>query len=199
MKKMESLIVLLLFFFIGCQENNSILEPTDNDTQYALDKSRPILGTTTEKLAFNYDSDAKTFSVVSKNFTVDGKKGDVLFISETYLKDGKLISMNAKLTIPQNAFKGTLNFDMVFDFDNYSIQLYPTPFTFDKPVILDLTFLGVDFSTIDPAKLVFNYLDGEKLALKYTSVNINDKWKILSVVGVQIPHFSRYGWTRTTN
>ncbi len=199
MKKIAILILLSLFFVVGCQDENSILEPTNDSSDFSLNKSRPILGTSTQKLAFNYDSDAKTFSVVSKNFTVDGNKGDVLFISETYLKDGKLISMNAKLTIPQNAFKGTLNFDMIFDFDNYSIQLYPTPFTFDKPVILDLTFLGVDFSTIDPAKLVFNYLDGEKLSLKYTSLNINDKWKILSVVGVQIPHFSRYGWTRTTN
>lgn len=199
MKKIAILILLSLFFVVGCQDENSILEPTNDSSDFSLNKSRPILSTSTEKLAFNYDTEEKSFSVVSKNFTVDGAKGDVLAISETYLKDGKLISMTAKLTIPQNAFKGVLNFDIIFDFANYSVQLYPTPFTFDKPVILDLTFTGVDFTTIDASNLTFNYLDGEKELLKYTSLNINEKWKILSIVGVEIPHFSRYGWTRTTD
>jgi hypothetical protein len=199
MKKLLSLVILSLFFAIGCQENDGILESSNNAEDYSLNKSRPILGTTSEKLAFNYDATEKSFSIISKNFTVDGAKGDALIISETYLKDGKLISMSAKLTIPQGAFKGFLTFDMVFDFDNYSIGLYPTPYTFDKPVILDLTFLGVDFTNIDPAKFVFNYLDGEKEKLNYNSLNINDKFKLLKITGVEIPHFSRYGWTRTTN
>ncbi len=120
-----------------------------------------------------------------------------LIVSETSFVNGKLISMNAKLTIPQNAYKGKLTFDMIFDFANYSVQLYPTPFTFVKPVILDLSFVGVDFSTLDASNLNFNYLDGEKESLKYTNSYVNEKFGILSIFGAEIPHFSRYGWTRT--
>jgi hypothetical protein len=146
----------------------------------------------------NYDASEKKFSFVTKNFTVNGGIGDKLIISETYLKNGRLISMSAKLTIPEGAFRGILNFDIIFDFENYSVELYPSPFTFEKPVLLDLTFFGIDFSNIDTEALAFNYLDGEKENLDYSKIDINKYMGLLRIQGAQLNHFSRYGWTRTT-
>ena len=197
MKKIVILILTSLLFMVGCQDDNSILEPTNDVTSAnSLDKGRVILSDGLKDLGIDINTDNNKLSIMSKNFTVDGNKGDLLMISETYLKNGKLVSMSAKLTIPQNAFKGKLTFDMIFDFDNYSVKLYPTPFTFDKPVLLDLSFYGVDFSTLDASTLGFNYLDGEKEQLNYAYLNINEKWGVLSIGGAEIPHFSRYGWTR---
>ncbi|MCB9210895.1 MAG: hypothetical protein H6609_16130 [Ignavibacteriales bacterium] len=195
MKKIAILILASLLFMVGCQDDNSILEPT-NDVANSLNKGRVILSDGLRDSGIDISSDNDKLSIISKNFTVDGTNGDVLVVSETYRKNGKIVSMSAKLTIPQNAFKGKLTFDMIFDFDNYSVQLYPTPFTFDKPVLLDLGFVGVDFSTLDAANLGFNYLDGETESLKYSSMNINENLGILKILEVEIPHFSRYGWTR---
>jgi hypothetical protein len=202
MKKLSILLLLSIFFVIGCNEENSVLEPQSDVNDAALYKGRPILDSKLyddADLDFKllYDGVTKTFSILSKNFTVDGKVGDEIFISESVLKSTGFVSMTAKLTIPERAFKGKLTFDIIFDFDNYSVELYPSPFTFDKPVILDLTFTGVDFTNLDADNLVFDYLDGASESLKYSDVIINQDWKILSIKGVEIPHFSRYGWVRT--
>lgn len=43
MKKVAILILLSLFFIIGCQDDNSILEPNYNSNDVTLEKGRPIL------------------------------------------------------------------------------------------------------------------------------------------------------------
>lgn len=207
MNKILFPLVALLFLFIGCQDNNSILSPeAEHYEASTLNKGRIIIDKKLKdddldwkddlNFDFKYDDDEKKLSFVSKNFTVDGNIGDELTISETYLKNGRLVSMSAKLVIPQKAFKGTLTFDMIFDFDNYSVELYPSPFIFDKPVILDLTFWGVNFNELATTELDFNYLDGEKENLNYEKININKNWGLLYIQGAQISHFSRYGWVR---
>ena len=204
MKKLAILILSALFLITGCQDDKSILEPDNNYINAELTKGRPIFnydnsdGLDDLDLNFDYDYATKKFSFVTKNFTVDGSKGDELIISESSFKDGKLISMSAKLTIPAKAFKGTKNFDIIFDFYYYSVELYPSPFIFNKPVILDLSFYGVDFSNLDSDNLNFEYLDGENEVLKYADITINKSWKVLSIKGAELSHFSRYGWTRTT-
>ena len=42
MKKLASLIIFTLAFLVGCQDDNSILEP-NNDLANSLNKGRPIL------------------------------------------------------------------------------------------------------------------------------------------------------------
>lgn len=202
MKKIASLIVLSLFFVIGCQENNSILEPTDNETQFALSKSRPILVTDSNTLKTVTDSDDVTSvkTKYSKTFTVDGQKGGKLSVSYSWINaNNQKVNLSASLVVPRNAFEGSLTFDMIFDLENYGVELYPSPFTFKVPVSLNLLYSGIDLTGIDPNTFKFDYLDGEPAILKYDYINVDVNNKLLEVSGAQIPHFSRYGWTRTTN
>ena len=198
MKKFLGLIILSLFFVIGCQENDGILESSNNVDNLSLSKSRPIFPDTQKLVTTSDVTDAKL--KYTKTFTVDGIKGGKLFVDYNGTNSlGQKVNLSASLTIPRNAFQGTLTFDIIFDLENYGVELYPSPFTFDIPVTLNLLYSGMDLTGIDPNSFKFDYLDGEPSVLKYDFIKIDIANKFLEVSGAQIPHFSRYGWTRTTN
>ena len=133
---------------------------------------------------------------MSKNFTVDGSVGDTLYVKHRWKSKGKRVKLSAKLTIPENAYQGELTFKMIFDLDNYALELYPSPFTFDKPLKLDLVFKNVDFTNLDMSNPDFIYLDGEE-KMVYDKIKFDPERGIVEVKGAQLNHFSRYGWTRT--
>jgi hypothetical protein len=138
-------------------------------------------------------------SKYSKNYTIEGKKGGKIKESHKWIdENGNRMSLDAVLDIPQNAFKDTLTFDIIFDLENLSVELYPSPFTFDTPVFLDLKLEGIDLSEIDPEFLTFNYLsrDGSKEQVNFEKIKIDYNKKYLSVSKAELPHFSRYGWCR---
>lgn len=221
MKKIVIVFITTLFFIIGCNDSNSILEPeianssnsiskdisayssqSDISTQQSastedgyklkekLNRDGAILS---DKRSKNRTSSIKT--KMSKNFTVDGSKGATLMVSHRWKSKGKRVKLSAKLKIPRNAFQGELNFDMIFDLENYALELYPSPYKFDQPVILDLTFKNVDFSKLDISKPDFIYLDGEE-EMKYKNIKFDPEKGIIDVKGAELHHFSRYGWTR---
>jgi hypothetical protein len=105
--------------------------------------------------------------------------------------------MAAILTIPSGAFSGELTFDIIFDMENYTVELYPSPFTFDIPVLLDLRFTGANLLTSDSAVMEFDYLDGEEDTITYNYMKVDPDRGLLIIEGAQLPHFSRYGWVRT--
>ena len=227
MKKILALALFSIFIFIGCQDDSSILEPTDNYTEGELSKGRPIFNYDTSDLKLSDDSgdlvvsdntvttllskkadstpelyrslpiDIKTN--VSKNLTINGDLGAIVYLSHKWKNaNNKTCKLSAKLDIPIGAFSGDLTFEIIFDLNNYAVELYPSPFTFDKPVLLDLVFKNVDLSNIDPNAFVFDYLDGEEpVNLKVKSFDIDIKKNTLSIKDAELHHFSRYGWTRT--
>ncbi len=140
-------------------------------------------------------SDVKT--KYSKTLTVNGKKGKKISFSHSWKnKNNKRVNLKATLVIPKGAYKGDLTFDMIFDLENYALELYPSSFTFDKPVILDMKFTHIDLSGFDLDSFDFTYLDGEE-EMKYKRVRINEDEGTIAVYGAVLHHFSRYGWTRT--
>ena len=179
MKKLLSLLFVGLFFLVGCNGANSPLEPVSNSTDQTTNNDPKIIR--------------------SRTFTIDGDKGGLIY--EKYMwKEGSFDSLKveAKLKIPAGAFKDSLTFDIIIDPNLLSIQLYPSPFTFDKPVLLDLKYKGVDFSKIDTTNLTFNYIapDGELIETNYESIQIDPVDGVLFVHDAKLPHFSRYGWLR---
>ena len=190
MKKLLTLAILFGFLFVGCNENSSVLEPDVSYDQTSLSKNNMA-----SELSVS-TSDVK--SQYSKNFTIDGEEGGKLFVKHSWKdENGQLTRLAATLVIPKNAFKGKLNFDMIFDLENHYLELYPSPYTFDKPLTLNLLFSNVDLSEIDEDSFEFNYLDGEPEDLQYDYIEIDRREGFLYVEGAQLNHFSRYGWTRT--
>lgn len=111
-------------------------------------------------------------------------------------KNNQKVNLSANLTIPRNAYKGELTFDIIFDLENYGVELYPSPFTFDKPASLNLIYSWMDLSGIDENKFVFDYLDGEE-RMEYKSTSYDIVEGFIEVKRAELHHFSRYGWTRT--
>ena len=200
MKALAILILLSIFFMIGCEDSNSILEP-GNDVAGSLNKGRVILSADSEEAEKALDGavDLTNYNLkYSQNFTINGSKGGRVSVTHSW-KDGRgmPVSLKSELVIPKGAFKGELTFDMIFDLENYAMELYPSPFTFDKPVEFSMYFYGLDLSSFIGYELDFNYLDGESENIESFRENVDFANGNLVVWGAKIPHFSRYGWTRT--
>ena len=196
MKKILIALIAVMFVFVACENNNSILEPNTTSSikpNVLLTNENPLY----EIMSIALEDTTFIQLKYSKKLTVDGNKGGKIKLEYKYKsKENKLVKLDAVLTIPKNAYKGELTFDMIFDLENYGVELYPSPFTFDKPVSLNLIFSGVNLTGIDPNTFAFDYLDGTPSVLKYDYINVDVENKLLEVSGAKIPHFSRYGWTR---
>lgn len=134
----------------------------------------------------------------SKVLTINSEKGGKVYLKHKW-KNEK--NQNAKLTavlnIPEGAFSGDLTFEIIFDLENYAVELYPSPYKFDKPLLLDLIFENVDLTSFDPTLFVFDYLDGEQENIQYKSIDIRLDNGSVKVREAELNHFSRYGWTRS--
>lgn len=137
-------------------------------------------------------------TVYSRNFTVNSKKGAVIFVKKQFLQpNGKPIFLRAQLIIPKDAFEGILNFNIEINSEDLSVKLSPSPYKFDRPLLLSVHFSGVDLTGYSKSELDFDYMDGEPEHLSYCMKDVDITRGQLLVVGAEIHHFSRYGWTRT--
>ena len=134
----------------------------------------------------------------SQNFTINGSVGGNIGVKHEWINEnGERVRLVSYLRIPAGAFEGDLTFDMIFDVENNSMELYPSPFSFDLPVDFSMYWYGLDLEGFDNSEFEFGYLDGEGEEIickrKYADVSSGT----LVVQSAQLHHFSRYGWTRT--
>ncbi|MBK7105022.1 MAG: hypothetical protein IPH62_07050 [Ignavibacteriae bacterium] len=193
MKKTLLLISLIMLTFIACNDDNSIVNPSTNSYSENLSLAKIVGDTTIETVDTTFFKEKH-----SQSLSVNGEKGGKIFVKHMFKnKRNKILKLDAVLTIPDSAYKGDLTFDIIFDLETLGAELYPSPFTFDKPVILDLKFMNADLKEFELKDLTFDYLDGEPENLKYDNIKFDLEKGLLEITGAQIPHFSRYGWTRT--
>ncbi|MBI1933403.1 MAG: hypothetical protein HYS24_12785 [Ignavibacteriales bacterium] len=186
-------ISILTISFFACGEDNSILNPnlnldSQNNTFTKINGDTSIV--TVDTTFFKQK--------ISQSLIVNGDKGGKIFIKHLFKnKRNKILKLDAVLTIPDSAYKGDLTFDIIFDLETLGVELYPSPFKFDKPVILDLKFMNADLKEFELKEFNFDYLDGDSEHLKFDKLKYDFEKGLLEITGVEIPHFSRYGWTRT--
>ena len=136
----------------------------------------------------------------SKILTINSEKGGKVYLKHKWKNENnELAKLTAVLDIPEGAFSGDLTFEIIFDLENYAVELYPSPYKFGKPLLLDLIFENVDLTNFDPNVFVFDYLDGEQENIKYKSIDIRLDQGSVRVREAELNHFSRYGWTRNKN
>ena len=227
MKNLTILILLSVLVLTSCQDDSSILSPNEDISSDELLKGRPILNYDLDSYKLVDDIDlideeedtiiksdltkrenngheklrvkARDFSIKhSKVLTINSDKGGKVYLNHKWKNNNNENSiLRATLDIPRGAFENELTFEIIFDLENYAVELYPSPFKFNKPILLNLKFENVDLTNFDPEAFVFDYLDGEQENLKYRSIEVDLETNSVVIIGAELNHFSRYGWTRT--
>jgi hypothetical protein len=178
--------ILAAFILAGCAKESSIVgPPSQQQTQV---KREWIKINTTASIAVENSYTASK--------SIDGSKGGTIELSQVFKNNGNWALVTAKLSIPKGAFSGTQVISYTVNTETAGIDFSPSPQSFQKNLSLDLTFTGVNLVGLDASKLVFAYLDGSTIVpAKFTYVNANIAQGLLVVLGAQLSHFSRYGWS----
>jgi hypothetical protein len=107
------------------------------------------------------------------------------------------ISITANARFQRNSFVGQRYVSMSVN-DQYGSADFSPSGTWLKPVIYNLTIMGVDLSMVDPSKVTFVYMapDGKYYRAVYQALYVEKQSGKLQVINAQLPHFSRYGFGR---
>jgi hypothetical protein len=185
MKYFVLIPILALFILAGCSKENSVVAPQSSQAQSQR-----------QWIKINHSSSLSVENTYTAAQSIDGKKGGTVELSQTFRNNGSWALVTAKLTIPKGAFSGTQVISFTVNTETAGIDFSPNAISFNKDLNLDLVFTGVDISGYDASKLKFAYLDGNTIVpARFTYVNANIAQGLLVVLGAQINHFSRYGWS----
>lgn len=185
--KIKILAVLILTFtLVSCSD--SIL----NNPETVQNEN-----TTLQKQGKKLQNDNPPTTVTK---TINGKIGGVINLTGLYIGlDLRIITVNAKLTIPPAAFEGTKNITLTADWQTPGIICEPA-MDFDVPLTLDLLYIGVDIPGLlfNHDNVFFAYLgdDGTIKPCKYEGIDLNLLTGLLGVRKAKLEHFSRYGFSR---
>ena len=201
MKKNILLVLTIGLFFFGCSNEDSLVSPVSDSEIESLNKL-PLI----PPLNYGYSGEIqdvpqhiKVKKKLAKNYTFDGAEGGKIVQKYTWYTVFDTLQLEAYLTIPAGAYEGELTFEIVFDPNEISMELHPTPMDFDIPVILDLMYKGIPKKfDIDSNNLDFEYYnpDGSYENVEYQNIIWNEDSRTLMVKKAELHHFSRYGWTR---
>jgi hypothetical protein len=177
--------VLAIFILAGCAKENSIMGP---QTQQKQSKN--------EWIKLGHSSSLSTENTYTASASIDGSKGGTVSLTQAFKSDGQWALVTAKLTVPKGAFSGTRVISYTVNTESAGIDFSPSNTSFKKNLSLDLVFTGIDISGYVGAKLGFAYLDGFNIVpATFTYYNADIAQGLLVVLGAQISHFSRYGWS----
>lgn len=180
--------ILAAMILSGCTKENTVVGPQQVTQQPQQLKS--------EWIQINHSPSLSVENTYTASKTIVGNVGGTIELSQIFKSNGHMCLVTAKLTIPKNAFSGSKLISYTVDTDHAGISFSPSPIVFSKTLSLDLIFTGIDISDYNPSKLAFAYLDGQtivKANLVYANADIAQG--LLVVLGAQITHFSRYGWS----
>ena len=189
MKKYISIIVLLSLFVIGCSEQSSVLAPV-NDVNSNVTSTEP------NWIALPINNSMSVNADVSVSRLLYGNQESLLEINTGYA-GGTFgwVSITANARFQRYSFTGSRYTTMSVN-DKFGTATFSPSGTFTKPVIYNLTIMGVDLSKVDPAKVSFVYLspDGKYYKPVYDKIYVEKQSGKMQIINAKLPHFSRYGF-----
>ncbi|PKL83396.1 MAG: hypothetical protein CVV24_05110 [Ignavibacteriae bacterium HGW-Ignavibacteriae-3] len=200
--------VALLLTAIGCQQDNSIVNPlaavnsqTENPASYpAISASKSDNG-----ISAASSSDLCQLIKVSKVVTMDGGKGGKVKFAYKF-PDGSTV--DAELSVEKNSFTGKRTFEIQFDAFEKDVELYIDGIEhpdFNPAAHLTLKYKGLDFKNdplvagVDWKNATFVYMpsDGSPYqVMDFNKITVDPVAGELFVVDARLPHFSRFGFIR---
>ena len=184
---MKKVVFFILFglLFAGCADINNSIPPAQNGNSGKLFKMPAAADITTET----------TFSA-SQN--ISGSSGGYLQLSGSYQGTSGLVTVQATLNVPSNAYNGEKVLYVANSNAFAEVDFNPT-LSFDAPVLLSLTVSGLDLTGVNPSDVGFAYIsdDGSYLEpISYGNLTVNTATGTLAVTNAHLSHFSRYVFVR---
>ncbi len=188
---MKNFLTILLLsaglFLVGCSNDSSLIGPSGTDitnqsVQTQEDSFIPLPFTSLDKSK-------------KEKKEINGEKGGKIEI-EGELRNG--VEFEAKLVIPEGAFKGTKKITIKFDKKRAAFDFRPNNTTFDKPLLFSAKIEGLNLKKYKSDDIQFGYLDkhGNLIPVVYEKMEIDVEDGTLKVKNAQLTHFSRYGWAK---
>lgn len=185
MRRSIYLFALLTLFVIGCSEESNILAPINESN---TTEPNWIALPNNNSLSVNADK--------SVSRLLYGTDESLLEINTGYA-GGPFgwINITANARFQRNSFTGSRYTTMSVN-DKFGAATFSPSGTFTKPVIYNLTIMGVDLSKVDAAKVSFVYMspDGKYYKPAYDKIYVEKQSGKLQIINAQLPHFSRYGF-----
>ncbi len=190
MLKYLSMLMVLALFVIGCTDESNMVSPVNNSINTDEQVSNPnwITLPSSDDLALKKD--------ISVGKTIYGDQESLLEINTGYA-GGPFgwISITANARFQRYSFTGSRYVSMSVN-DQFGTASFSPSGTWAKPVIYNLTIMGVDLSNVDPSNVSFVYMspDGKYYKAKYQSIYVEKQSGKLQIINAQLPHFSRWGF-----
>lgn len=185
MRNLYFFVFLLLIISWACKEMPTETEPLNQSNQ----KNFLSLPAQNSKL--------KAEQIFSVSKIVNGNIGDTIDFHFEYLSaSNSEVSISGNLIIPAGAFEGNMTFDLLFDQNSAFADFYPSPVNFKVPLSLNLIYTGLNLKGIETDNIDFYYLNDNKTLYEIAnkkSIIVDTKNGSISIIGAEIPHFSRWG------
>ena len=185
MKRLFIVLAVVIPFLFGCKD--SIVDP-QSPNPASNQKSW---------ISLPPNPEMKVESDYTASKLIDGEAGGDVELNINYVTKGAVnVIITASIEVPAGAYSGEKNITMIINSTNGTATFYPSPETFNKPLIFNLMITGVDLNGINPKSIDYFYLapDGSFELITYKGLVVNNG--VLKVDDASIPHFSIYGWAR---
>lgn len=190
MKKLLVVLgVVVLLIFSGCDsKEDSLISPQTESLGSVLQSNWIVLPA---------PSNPSLKKEVSVSKLINGNEESLIEINTGYAGGPHgWVSITANARFQRNSFKGSKYVTMKID-DKYANTEFSPSSTFLKPVIYNLTIMGVDLKGVNPSKVKFVYMsdNGQYYPVAYKKLYVEKQSGKLQVIDARLPHFSRYGFT----
>ena len=204
MKKRIEMLKKMRLFFIAFTISISLFSCSDSTLNGPIQKNSSVSYSSEHLNSFQKENPSHKRLKSSKNESItkkiDWKKGGVIQFTHIYKEKKKIfVKVTGVLIIPPHAFHGKKNITLIDDYKTASIYCYPS-MTFDKPIYMNLIFVGLNISEFGFTNdnVIFGYIEeeGEVEPCINDGITLDPSHGALGVIRAEIHHFSRYAFCR---
>jgi len=193
MNKIFLFIAAISLFYFGCTDvaTNNLNQPVNTQKQMIQLPAKSVSGAKS-------DLSIESASSLTVTDNINGAIGDILFLNGNYTDiNGNKIFASATLIVPGGAFDGSQTITMACDNTYAGLDFSPS-MIFNKSLYLTLSFSGIDLKKmgVKNSNVGFYYVDGSGnyTPIPNAGIIVDLKSGILTVIGAEIDHFSRYAF-----
>ena len=184
------LAVVVMMVLVGCdnKEENSLISPQTESLGSVLQSNWIVLPS---------PDNPSLKKVVSESKLINGSDESLIEINTGY-RGGPFgwVSITANARFKRNSFKGFRYVTMSIN-DKYAYVDFSPSGSFVKPVIFNMTIMGLDLRKVDESNVKFVYMasNHDYYPIDYQSLYVEKQSGKIQLINAQLPHFSRYGFT----